>query len=311
MAGMMLHIDGSKHRWLQDGRYYDLLVILDDATSRIYYAQLVEEESTRTVMAGLREVVETEGLFCSLYSDRGSHFFVTRKAGEKVDQHRLTQVGRAMKELGIQMIPAYSPQARGRCERGFGTWQNRLPQELRLAGITMLEAANRFLREHYIDEFNRLFSKPAAEKTTAFRPCGRKDLDQVFSIQTERTVANDNTVAIRDRHWQLDRTPFRRTLAGCTVTICEHLDHTVSVRWGPHLLGRFDADGQPIKATPKRGGKGGTMEACGNQNPVSSGSHSPLEIPQTPRDSHFPTAPMTTAVALKRTGKTRKAACAA
>ena len=144
LPGMLLHIDGSKHRWFSDDRYYDLLVILDDATSEIYYAQLVAEESTRTVMTALREVIERKGLFCALYSDRGSHFFVTRKAGEKVDPHRLTQVGRAMKELGIQMIPAYSPQARGRCERSFGTWQNRLPQELRLAGIGTLEQANTF-----------------------------------------------------------------------------------------------------------------------------------------------------------------------
>jgi transposase len=136
MPGMLLHIDGSKHRWLNDDRWYDLIVILDDATSEIYYAQLVEEESTRTVMAGLREVIETQGLFCALYSDRGSHFFLTVKEGEKVDKHRLTQVGRAMKELGVQMIAAYSPQARGRSERNFGTWQARLPQELRLAGIS-------------------------------------------------------------------------------------------------------------------------------------------------------------------------------
>src|SRR3954453_1549504 len=132
--------------------------------ARSINAQLVEEESTRTVMAALREVIETQGLFCALYSDRGSHFFLTPKAGEKVDKHRLTQVGRAMKELGMQMIPAYSPQARGRCERSFGTWQNRLPQELRLAGIHTLEQANEFLREHYIAEFNRRFAKPAAEK---------------------------------------------------------------------------------------------------------------------------------------------------
>ena len=132
LPGMLLHIDGSKHRWLNDDRWYDLIVILDDATSEIYYAQLVEEESTRTVMAGLREVVETQGLFCALYSDRGSHFFVTVKEGEKVDKHRLTQVGRAMKELGVQMIAAYSPQARGRSERSF-SMAGRLPQELRLA----------------------------------------------------------------------------------------------------------------------------------------------------------------------------------
>src|SRR3954471_20116927 len=185
MPGMLLHIDGSKHRWFQDDRWYDLIVILDDATTKIYYAQLVEEESTRTVMAGLREVIETQGLFCALYSDRGSHFFVTMKAGEKVDKERLTQVGRALKELGIQMIAAYSPQARGRSERNFGTWQGRLPQELRLAGITTLEGANAFLRERCIGEFNTRFSVPAAEKGTAFRRTGRTDLNWIFSVQTE------------------------------------------------------------------------------------------------------------------------------
>src|SRR3954463_15250545 len=161
MPGMLLHIDGSKHRWLNDDRWYDLIVILDDATSEIYYAQLVEEESTRTVMAALREVIETNGLFCALYSDRGSHFFLTPKAGEPVDKHRLTQVGRAMKDLGVQMIPAYSPQARGRSERNFGTWPGRLPPELRLARITTPEAANTFLRERYIDVFNAQFRVPA------------------------------------------------------------------------------------------------------------------------------------------------------
>jgi len=244
MPGMLLHIDGSRHQWFQDDRWYDLLVILDDATSEIYYAQLVEEESTRTVMAGLREVIENQGLFCALYSDRGSHFFVTPKAGEPVDKHRLTQVGRAMKELGVQMIPAYSPQARGRSERSFGTWQGRLPQELRVAGITTVEAANRFLREQYIGEFNGKFAVKPARPGTAFRRCRRSDLNWVFTVQTERVVAKDNTVAIAGRCWQLNRTRFRNTLAGCTVTIHEHLDGKVSIRWGPHVIGRFDENGE-------------------------------------------------------------------
>ena len=250
MAGMMLHIDGSKHRWFQDDRYYDLIVILDDATSEIYDAQLVKEESTQTVMAGLREVIERKGLFCSLYSDRGSHFFYTPKEGERVDKMRLTQVGRAMKELGIQMIPAYSPQARGRSERNFGTWQNRLPQELRLAGIGTLEEANRFLREHYIAEFNRRFAVKAAERGTAFRACARKDLEWVFSVQTERVVSKDNTVAIRDRWWQIEKCRWRHSLAGQTVLIHEHLDATVSIRYGPHVVGRYGSDGQPLAARP-------------------------------------------------------------
>jgi len=271
MPGRLLHIDGSKHRWFQDDRYYDLIVILDDATSEIYYAQLVEEESTRTVMVALKEVIERKGLFCALYSDRGSHFFVTRKAGEPVDKTRLTQVGRALKELGVQMIPAYSPQARGRMERSYGTWQGRLPQELRLAGITAVEEANRFLREYYLAEFNRKFTVKAIERGTAFWFCGRRDLEWVFSIQTERVVAKDNTVAIKDRWWQIDKCHWRHSLAGQTVTIHQHLDGTVSIRYGPHVVGR---------------GKDGAME---NQKPVSPSS---LEIAS--GDSHFPTASTTT-----------------
>jgi len=271
MPGMLLHIDGSKHRWLGDDRYYDLIVILDDATSEIYYAQLVEEESTRTVMTALREVIERKGLFCALYSDRASHFFVTPKAGEPVDKTRLTQLGRALKELGVQMIPAYSPQARGRMERSYGTWQGRLPQELRLAGIGTVEEANRFLRQGYIAEFNRKFQVKAAERGTAFRACGRKDLEWVFSIQTERVVAKDHTVKIADRWWQIDKCKWRHSLAGQTVTIHQHLDGTVSIRYGPHVVGR---------------GKDGAME---NQNQVSHGS---LEIAS--GDSQFSTASTTT-----------------
>src|SRR3954454_10558664 len=257
MVGMLLHIDGSKHRWLNDDRWYDLIVILDDANTEIYYAQLVEEESTRTVMAGLREVVEVKGLFCALYSDRGSHFFVTVKEGERVDKHRLTQVGRAMKELGVQMIAAYSPQARGRSERSFGTWQGRLPQELRLAGINTLEAANRFLRERYIDEFNRKFTVTAEQKTSAFRRCSRSDLDWIFTVQTERVVAKDNTVAIGDLAWQIEKSGFRSTLAGCRMTFHEHLDGRVSLRYGPHVVGRFDSQGRPLTKPKKRRGKDG------------------------------------------------------
>jgi hypothetical protein len=306
MPGMLLHIDGSKHQWFGDERWYDLIVILDDATGEIYYAQLVEEESTRTVMEGLRTVIASKGLFCALYSDRGSHFFVTPKAGEKVDKHRLTQVGRALKELGVQMIPAYSPQARGRSERNFGTWQGRLPQELRLAGIATLEGANEFLREHYAAVFNQKFTVPAAEKGTAFRRSIRADLDWIFTVQTERVVAKDNTVAIGDRSWQLEKSRFRSSLAGCTVTIHEHLDGNVSIRYGPHVVGRYTAAGQNRRATANKKtesrGKGGSVETVENHKPVSHRPHRPLEIPPS-RDCHFPTAP---AVGLGVRNKTRK-----
>ena len=242
-------------------------------------------------MAGLREVIESRGLFCALYSDRGSHFFVTPKAGEKVDKHRLTQVGRAMKELGVQMIPAYSPQARGRGERNFGTWQGRLPQELRLAGIDTLQEANAFLREHYIAEFNRKFTVPAREKGTAFRRVARTDLDWIFTVQTERVVAQDNTVTITDRSWQLEKSRFRSWLAGCTVTIHEHLDGRVSIRYGPHVLGHYAADGQPLprKAKPSKesGGKDGAVETWKTTNRFSTVPTAPWKS-QTAGISTFP-----------------------
>ena len=243
-------------------------------------------------MEGLRTVIESKGLFCALYSDRGSHFFVTPKAGEKVDKHRLTQVGRALKELGVQMIPAYSPQARGRSERNFGTWQGRLPQELRLAGIATIEGANEFLREHYIAVFNQKFTVTAKEKETAFRRTTRPDLDWIFTVQTERLVAKDNTVAITDRNWQLQKSRFRSSLAGCTVTIHEHLDGTVSIRYGPHVVGRYTATGEPRQASahknPESRGKGGPVETVENHKPVFPRSHRPWKTRQ-PRE--FPTFP--------------------
>lgn len=242
LPGMLLHIDGSQHRWFCDDRWYDLLVIMDDATSEIYYAQLVEQESTRTVMLALREVIERKGLFCALYSDRASHFFVPPKTGEALDHNRLTQVGRALRELGIQLIPAYSPQARGRSERGFGTWQGRLPQELRLRGLTTVAAANQFLQERYISEFNQRFKVKAAERGTALVPLKRKDLDLVFSLQHERVVARDNTVSFANRSWQIERSKLRGTLAGCRVTVHEHLDDTLSITFGPHVVGRYQTE---------------------------------------------------------------------
>jgi transposase len=251
LPGMLLHLDGSRHRWFQDDRWYDLIEVLDDATSETYYAQLVEAESTRTVMAALREVVEKKGRFCALYSDRASHFFETPQAGGPIDPNRLTQVGRALRELGIQMIPAYSPQARGRSERRFGTWQGRLPQELRLAGISTLEEANRFLRQHYISEMNRKFAVRAAEPGHAFVRTRGRDLDEVFAVQTERVVAKDNTVRVGERLWQIERTRWRGTLAGCRVTICEHLDGHASIRYGPHVVGRYTAQGVPLRVAPK------------------------------------------------------------
>jgi hypothetical protein len=265
LPGMLLHLDGSSHAWFQDHRRFDLLVILDDATSEIYYAQLVEEESTATVMTALREVIERKGAFCALYSDRASHFFHTPKAGQPVDRTRPTQVGRALGELGIQMIPAYSPQARGRGERNFGTWQGRLPQELRVHGIHSLAAANEFLRDSYIEQFNEHFAVAATERGHAFLPVRGKNLDLIFSLQHERTVNQDNTVHLGSRILQIEKTRWRATLAGCRVTIYEHLDGSCSIGYGPHIIGRYHPDGLArlleTPAPPQPLGKRGSLRS--------------------------------------------------
>lgn len=247
LPGMMLHIDASQHQWFQDERWYELLTVLDDATSQIYYAQLVEEESTRTVMVALREVIERQGLCCSIYSDRASHFCVTG-AGGRVDPNRLTQVGRALQQLGIRLIPAYSPQARGRMERNYRTWQGRLPQELRRAQIRTLSEANQFLRQRYLARFNQQFAVPASQPGTAFVPCRRRDLDWVFSLQHERSVNQDNTVVLERRVFQISKTRWRHSLAGCVVMVHEHLDGRVSIRYGPHTIGMWLADQLPVQA---------------------------------------------------------------
>lgn len=245
LKGMMLHIDGSHHQWFGDERWHDLIVILDDATGEIYYAQLVDAESTATIMAAIRQVIETEGVFCSLYSDRASHFFRTPKAGEPVDRQALTQVGRALRDLSIKLIPAYSPQARGRSERSFRTWQGRLPQELRVREITDIDEANRFLGESYISEFNRKFTVQAAEpEASAFVPCTRSDLDRIFAIHTERTVNRDNTVKYDNMTLQIDRQSWRNSMDGCRVTVYQHLDGTITIGFGPQEIGRYTADGQ-------------------------------------------------------------------
>ena len=289
LPGMLLHIDGSRHQWFQDERWYDLIVILDDATSEIYYGQLVEEESTATVMAGLREVIQRKGVFCALYSDRGSHFWLTPKVGGKVDAHRLTQVGRALHELGVQMIPAYSPQARGRSERNFSTWQGRLPQELRLHQIASLEAANVFLREHYIAEFNRRFQVAAAQRGSAFLPCRRRDLNLIFALQFERTVNRDNTVSFQNLSLQIERVRWRASLAGCQAVVHQHLDGTLSLTHGPHCLGRYTAQGTALATTEMPARR--AVEKTRGGKVIKPTFPPPLEIPQTPRDSHFSTAP--------------------
>nr|NIN98409.1 ISNCY family transposase [Anaerolineae bacterium] len=248
LPGMLLHADASKHAWLPGRGPQDLIVVFDDATSQVYYAQLVPEESTASMMAALKEVVQKQGIFCSLYSDRGSHFVWTPQAGGPPDRHRKTQIGRALEQLGIELIPAHSPQARGRCERLFGTWQGRVPQELRVRGITSSEEANRFLRQYWIPFHNQHFTVPPEQAGSAFVPYAGADLEKIFSHQEERVVGNDNTVSFGKRVLQIEPQTFRFSLARCRVLVCQHLDQTLSLYYGPHFLGRYSPQGELLKA---------------------------------------------------------------
>ncbi len=241
---MLLHLDGSRHQWFQDERWYDLIEILDDATSETYYAQLVEEESTRTVMAALREVIERKGRFCALYSDRAATFFTRRQAGGPVEPQRLSQVGRALQELGVQMIAAYSPQARGRSERRFGTWQGRLPQELRLAQITAVEEANRFLREHYIGEINRQLQR-AGRPARATRLCRVRARIWISSFRCSTSAPWPRTIPSAcgsESGRSNERTGEGRWPAAtswCTSTWMAR----VTIAHGPHVVGRYSGRG--------------------------------------------------------------------
>lgn len=248
LRGMLLYVDGSPHAWLADQApaQQDLIAVIDDATTEVYSAFLVAEEGTRPVLQALREVLSTRGLFCSLYTDRGGHFFHTPKAGGAVDPSQLTQIGRALAQLGIEHIPSYCPQGRGRMERFFGSWQGRLPHELRRAGVRTIDQANRYLRQRFIPWHNRHWTEPAAESGQAFVPCGAVDLDAILCVQHERVVAADNTVSVGGLRLQIAPQSLRWSFAKCRVKVCEQLDGSWTVRYGPHVLGRYRADGQPL-----------------------------------------------------------------
>ncbi|VIO71587.1 hypothetical protein CI1B_37730 [Bradyrhizobium ivorense] len=246
LPGMLLHQDGSRHVWIEGLPAMDLIVTMDDATSEVYSMLLVEEEGTASTFLALGEVIGERGLFCALYTDRGSHYFLTPKAGEKVSKTQQTQVGRALSHLGIEHIAAYSPQARGRSERLFGTLQDRLPKELRLAGIKTVEAANAWLKAHYIAEHNAAFAIKAEQQSTAFVADRHEAWREALCVIEERTVANDNTVAWKGRRLQLPESRLRPHFVRALVRVHEYPDGTVSVFLGPHRLARFSANGQQI-----------------------------------------------------------------
>jgi transposase len=247
LPGMMLHQDGSTHEWVP-GCQWDLIVTLDDATSELYSAFFVEEEGTLSSLRGLQEVIGTKGLFSSLYADRGSHYWYTEEAGGKVDKGRLTQVHRALQQLGITLIPAYSPEARGRSERAFRTVQDRLPKELALAGITEMAAANRYLTEQFLPQYNKRFMVRATETGTAFIPWVGTSLAEILCVHEERVVAKDNTVRYQGTVLQIPQDPHRFHYVKVTVRVHAYPDGTLAVFHGPRCLARYQADGQLIES---------------------------------------------------------------
>lgn len=251
LPGMMLHQDGSRHQWVP-GQWWDLIVTMDDATGEVYSAFFVEEEGTASTFIALREVIAARGLFCSLYTDRAAHYWITPEAGGKVDKSNPTQVGRALAQLGVEMIPAYSPQARGRSEKMFGTLQGRLPQELRLRSITTMEEANRFLREVYLPEHNARFRTPAEEEGTAFVPWVGRGLADILCVQEERTVGNDNTVRYNTLSLQIPADRHRSHYVKAQVRVHEYPDGALAVFHGPRLLARYTAQGKEAASRPAK-----------------------------------------------------------
>jgi transposase len=258
MAGMMLHQDASKHLWLHGLGELDLVVTMDDATSEIYSAILVEEEGTMSSFLGLAETIAAKGLFSSFYTDRGRHYFFTPEAGGKVSKEVMTQVGRALSQLNIKHIAAYSPEARGRSERAFRTIQDRLPKDFALAGIVGdVTAANRFLREVFVPLYNRLFAvKPELEES-AFVPPGDLPWRDTLCIQEERVVAPDNTVSWNGRRLQIPAHPSRPHFVRVTVRVHEYPDGALAIFHGPRRLVHWtmkEAEDLP-SAKPSRRGK--------------------------------------------------------
>jgi transposase len=251
MVGMLLHQDASTHAWLPDAAgKHDLVVTMDDATSAIYSMFLVDQEGTASSLRGVREVVAKHGLFCSLYTDRGSHYFFTPEGGGPVSKTVLTQFGRALKQLGIEHIAAYSPQARGRSERVFSTLQDRLPKELKLAGIDTVEAANVWLRESYLAEHNTRFAIAAGQEGSAFVADAMGAWREILCVQEDRTVGNDNTVKWQRLSLQLPPNRLRAHFVKATVRVHEYPDGRLAVYWGPHRLADYDAAGALVPAEP-------------------------------------------------------------
>jgi len=279
LPGMLLFQDGSTHRWLGALDHdLDLVVTLDDATGAIYSAILVEEEGTASSFLGLAETIAAYGLFRAFYTDRGSHYFHTPKAGGKVDKSKPTQVGRALSQLGITHIASYSPEARGRMERVFGTLQSRLPPELRLAAIATVEAANRYLKEQFVPDYNTRFAVPPAEQGSAFIPYAGRPLEEVLCVQDSRQVGRDNCVNWNGISLQIPPQRHRHHYVRATVRVHQYPDGQLAIFDGPSCLGRFEQNGKPIDVS-RAAYLRSAAPACGFVD-------NPSGLPTTPQAQH-------------------------
>lgn len=254
MSGMMIHQDGSKHRWIPELDYdLDLIVTMDDATSEITSMFLTEEEGTLSTFKGLQETIEKKGLFCTFYTDRGSHYFYTEKAGGKISKTQLTQVGRALRQLSIKHIAAYSPEARGRSERMFGTLQNRLPKELALQNITTIKEANRYIQDIYLPRHNAQFTvKPNCEESAFMEWKSCRPLKDILCIQEERTVQKDNTIHYDGFILQIPKNEYRHQYIKAQVEVHKYADGEMAAFYGPLCIGQYDEGGKLIKQEVKR-----------------------------------------------------------
>lgn len=250
LPGMMIHQDGSTHEWVPNQKW-DLISTMDDATNEHYSMFFCAEEGTASSFQGVKDVIEKRGLFCSFYSDRGSHYWHTPEAGGKVDKNNPTQFGRALTHLGITMIAAYSPEARGRSERAFSTHQERLPKELALMGITTMDEANRYLRETYQPAFNRKFAHQAREDGSAFMPYIGPLLDDILCERYERTVQHDNCVKFENIALQIPKDEYRCNYIKAKVWVHCHLDGTLAIFHGPRKPADYDSNGQQIRTVTK------------------------------------------------------------
>ena len=245
MEGMMIHQDGSTHEWV-DGKKWDLIVTMDDATSKHYSMFFVDEEGTNSSFRGVYETIQNNGLFCSFYSDRGTHYWTTPKAGGKVDKEKPTQFGRALNQLGISMIAAYSPEARGRSERAFRTHQERLPRELKKAGITSMDDANQYLRNIYLPAFNGEFTVMAREAGSAFVPVLDCKLDEILCEHHERTVRKDNCISFEGLTLQIPANEYRLNFVKVKVLVHRYVDGSFAIFHGPRCLARYTKKGELI-----------------------------------------------------------------